>query len=284
MFSECRQHLTITALGIASRPHRSVYSLFTSSITKIALIRRKGLHSTWGKSRDASCQMWLWWLCRSLLSFGVSSDLPISAGPSHRPPVPTPKPSGWCSLLGTCLQLAPWLTSSNLIVLLSISSWSSQDLVTCTRISHRSVFSARYRCNVTMLEFVDHRVVEGAIISGSEKSGSTRPYWRPKLRFHFCSCRSIGQQEDSGMTSKANNPGLLFKIIVRPESVTGCLPLSSPIQGKLPLWFATSDRNRRLLMHVGAILVYDDNDHFLRTTIDSPLLLSVPVLSPTVDM
>lgn len=37
-------------------------------------------------------------------------------------------------------------------------------------------------------------------------------------------------------------------------------------------------------MHVGAILVYDNNDHFPRTTIDSPLLLSVPVLSSTVDM
>lgn len=116
--------------------------------------------------------------------------------------------------------------------------------------------------------------------------GSTRPYWRPKLRFHFCSCwsiRSVGQHLDSGMNFKSNNPDLVVKIIVRPRGgSTGFLPPSSPIQGKLPLWFATSDRNPRLLAHVGSILFYDNHDKFLRTM--DNLLLSVPVMSPTVCM
>lgn len=53
-------------------------------------------------------------------------------------------------------------------------------------------------------------IVEGAIISGSGMNGSTRPYWRPKLRFHFFSCRSIrsiGQHLDSGMNFKSKQSG-----------------------------------------------------------------------------
>lgn len=67
--------------------------------------------------------------------------LPISAGPSHRPPVPTPKPQ-WLVFPSRDMPT----NFSKLIALLLISfSRSSQDLVICTRISRFSVFPIRHR-------------------------------------------------------------------------------------------------------------------------------------------
>ena len=195
----------IIVLGIAS------FDFLTSSLRTYLFPFRLSPWSSrkvYGKVSHGRPNHDCWWLCR-ILRFCRSRRARATVHPSQ-----LLNPVAGCSLLGSRDMPTNF---SNLIALLLISSsWSSQDLVICTRISRLSVFSIR-PLRWWLPRWNQLIIVEAAIISGSGKNVSTRPYRRAKLRLHFCSCRGIGQFLDEGMSTKANNPGFVFRIIVRPK-------------------------------------------------------------------